>query len=97
MNIGSLTGRLTRPALGKRGFTSAEILSHWPAIVGADLAAFAYPMQVKFPRGRNNGATLQLRVAHGAAAALLQMKLPAVKERINRFFGYEAVSDVQAA
>ena len=97
VNIGSLTGRLTRPALGKRGFTSAEILSHWPAIVGADLAAFAYPMQVKFPRGRNNGATLQLRVAHGAAAALLQMKLPAVKERINRFFGYEAVSDVQAA
>lgn len=97
VNIGSLTGRLTRPALGKRGFTGGEILSHWPTIVGADLAAFACPMQVKFPRGRNNGATLQLRVAHGAAAALLQLKLPAIKERINRFYGYEAVNDVQAS
>ena len=97
VNIGSLTGRLTRPALGKRGFTGAEVLSHWPAIVGTELAAFACPLEVKYPRGRNAGATLHLRVAHGAAAALLQMKLPAVIARINRFFGYEAVTEVQAA
>ena len=97
LNIGNLTGRLTRPALGKRGFAGAEILTHWPTIVGAELAAFACPLQVKYPRGRNAGATLHLRVAHGAAAAMLQMKIPAVIERINRFFGYEAVVQVQAA
>ncbi len=96
INIGTLTGRLTRPALGKRGFTGAEILSHWPAIVGAELSAFACPLEVKYPRGRNAGATLHLRVAHGAAAALLQLKLPAIIARINRFFGYEAVTQVQA-
>jgi hypothetical protein len=97
INIGSLTGRLTRPALGKRGFAGAEILTHWPTIVGPELAAFACPQEVKYPRGRNNGATLHLRVSHGAAAAMLQMKLPAIIERINRFFGYEAVVQVQAA
>ncbi len=97
VNIGNLTGRLTRPALGKRGFAGAEILSHWPTIVGAELSAFACPMEVKYPRGRNAGATLHLRVSHGAAAAMLQMKIPAIIERINRFFGYEAVVQVQAA
>lgn len=97
VNIGNLTGRLTRPALGKRGFAGAEILSHWPTIVGAELAAFACPLEVKYPRGRNAGATLHLRVSHGAAAAMLQMKVPAIMERINRFFGYEAVAQVQAA
>ena len=97
VNIGSLTGRLTRPALGKRGFAGAEILSHWPAIVGAELAAFACPLQVKYPRGRNAGATLHLRVAHGAAAAMLQLKVPAIIARVNRFFGYDAVVQVQAA
>ena len=97
VNIGNLTGRLTRPALGKRGFAGAEILSHWPTIVGAELAAFACPLEVKYPRGRNAGATLHLRVAHGAAATMLQMKVPAIIERINRFFGYEAVVQVQAA
>ena len=97
INIGNLTGRLTKPALGKRGFAGAEILTHWPTIVGAELAAFACPLEVKYPRGRNAGATLHLRVAHGAAAAMLQMKIPAIIERINRFFGYEAVVQVQAA
>ncbi len=97
INVGNLVGRLTKPALGKRGFAGTEILTHWPTIVGAELAAFACPLEVKYPRGRNNGATLHLRVAHGAAAAMLQMKIPAVIERINRFFGYEAVVQVQAA
>ena len=97
ITVGSLTGRLTKPALGKRGFAGAEILSHWPTIVGAELSAFACPLEVKYPRGRNNGATLHLRVAHGAAAAMLQMKLPDIIARINRFFGYEAVVQVQCA
>jgi len=97
VNIGNITGRLTRPALGKRGFAGAEILTHWATIVGPELAAFACPLQVKYPKGRNNGATLQLRISNGAAAAMLQMKLPAVMERINRFFGYEAVSKIEAA
>ena len=97
ITIGSMTGRLTKPALGKRGFAGAEILSHWPTIVGPELSAFACPLEVKYPRGRNNGATLHLRVAHGAAATMLQMKLPDIIARINRFFGYEAVTQVQAA
>jgi len=97
VNVGNLALKLARPALGKRGFAGAEIISHWPTIVGADLAAFACPLQVKYPRGRNNGASLHLRVSHGAAAAMLQMKIPLIIARINRFFGYEAVADIQAA
>lgn len=97
VNVGALTGKVTRPALGKRGFAGADILTHWATIVGSDLAAFAAPLEVKYPKGRNAGATLHLRVAHGAAAAMLQMKLPSIMERINRFFGYDAVQQVQAA
>jgi len=97
VNIGTFTGRIAKPALGKRGFAGAEILSHWSTIVGSELSAFAVPLEVKYPRGRNAGATLHLRVAHGAAATMLQMKLPAIIARINSFFGYAAVAQVQAA
>lgn len=97
VNVGTFTGRLTRPALGKRGFAGAEILSHWATIVGPELSAFAVPLEVKYPRGRNAGATLHLRVSHGAAATMLQMRLPVIIARINRFFGYEAVAQIQAA
>ena len=97
VSISTFTGRLTKPALGKRGFAGAEILTHWATIVGPDLSAFACPLEVKYPRGRNAGATLHLRVSHGAAATMLQMKIPSIIARINRFFGYEAVAQVQAA
>ena len=76
--VARLTERLTRTALGKRGFAGADIIARWPEIVGADLAAFACPLQVKYPRGRNTGATLLLRVASSAAASLLQLKTPVI-------------------
>ncbi len=93
--IGVLSGRLATPALGRRGLGGAEVVAHWPAIVGQELASFAAPMRVKFPRGRTTQGTLVLRVAHGAAATLIHMKTPAVLERVNRFFGYTAVERVE--
>lgn len=95
--VARLTERLTRTALGKRGFTGADIIGRWPEIVGADLAAFACPLQVKYPKGRNEGATLLLRVSSGAAATMLQMKTPTIIDRVNRFFGYGAVARLEAS
>ncbi len=74
----------------------ADILTHWPTIVGPELARFAVPQEVKYPRGRNAGATLILKVANGAAATLLQLKSPAIIERVNRFFGYAAIVQIQS-
>ena len=95
--VSRLTERLTRTALGKRGFTGAEVIARWPEIVGADLAVHACPLQIKYPKGRNGGATLLLRVSSSAAASLLQLKTPVIIERVNRFFGYGAVVRVEAS
>lgn len=94
--IGALSERITKPALGKRGLAGGEILKRWPEIVGSDLAGFAVPLEVKFPRGKSAGATLLLRIASGAAATMLQLKTPLILERVNRFFGYSAINKVQA-
>ena len=97
MAVSRLTERLARTALGKRGFASADILGRWPEIVGADLAVFASPMQVKYPKGRNDGATLLLRVSSSAAAAMLQLKTPMILARVNSFLGYTAVIRLEAS
>jgi len=97
IRIAGLAARAARPALGKRGFAAAEILTHWPSIVGPELAAFACPIEIKFPRGKNAGAVLHLRIASGAAATLLQMKTPTILARVNGFMGYGAVASVQVA
>ena len=96
INVAALIGRLTRPALGQRGLAGADILTHWPTIVGADLAALAAPMTLKSERGRPGG-TLTLRVAAGGAATLVQMKGPQIIARINGYFGYAAVTRLQVA
>lgn len=97
LTLSRLTDRLTRAALGKRGFTDAAVVARWPEIVGTDLAAFACPMQVKYPRGRNDAATLVLRVSSSAAAAMLQLKTPQILARVNGFFGYAAVARLEAS
>jgi hypothetical protein len=97
INIASLASRAAKPALGKRGFAAAEILTHWESVVGSELAAFACPLEIKFPRGKNAGATLHLRIASGAAATLLHLKTPTILARVNGFLGYSAVSAIQVA
>jgi hypothetical protein len=97
IKIASLATRAAKPALGKRGFAAGEILTHWESVVGPELAAFACPLEIKFPRGKNTGATLHLRIASGAAATLLQLKTPTILARVNGFLGYSAVSAIQVA
>ena len=97
VNIANLSARAAKPALGKRGFAAAEILTHWPTIVGAELAAYACPIEIKFPRGKNAGAVLHLRIANGAAATLLHLKTPTILARVNGFMGYGAVASLQVA
>lgn len=90
--VGAVTDRLTRPLLGKQGLAEGALLAHWETIVGIDLAAFALPERVHFPRGRRDGGEVTVRVGSGPAAVQLQHDAPRVIERINGYFGYPAVA-----
>ncbi len=94
--ISALLPKAAAAALDQRGFASGAVLSRWSEIVGKDLASYAVPIEIKFPRQRNGQATLVLQVASGAAATLLQMKAPLIVERVNTFLGYGAVRNIQA-
>jgi hypothetical protein len=102
VQLSSLINRLTRPVLGNRGFAGADIIGHWTTIVGPDLAALACPLSLKYERGSQRqgatvGATLVVRVTSGAAATLLQFKSPQVIDRVNRYFGYQAIAKLHIA
>jgi hypothetical protein len=89
--IGAELPKLARPTLGKRGLGEAQLLMHWEAIVGPELAEEARPDRLSFPRGERAHGTLRLRVAP-AAALTLQHDAPVIVERINAFLGYPAVA-----
>jgi hypothetical protein len=87
--------RIGGPALRKRGFAQAELITRWTEIAGAEIAAAAIPQRIAARRGEPGG-TLHLRCS-GAFAPTLQHLAPVLIERINRFFGHAAVTGIAIA
>ncbi len=90
-SLASLVPKLTRAALGKRGFAEAGLMADWPAIAGAEVAAHALPERLDFPKGARMDGTLHLRVEGGWALALQHWE-PQLLERINSSLGYKAIA-----
>ena len=91
-----LSGTLTS-VLKQQGFASAEILARWPEIAGADIAAVSEPLKINWPRRMDEEtaepATLVLRV-EGPAALEIQHLSAVILERVNRFFGWQAIGRI---
>ena len=91
--LADLINRCLGPAFAKQGFASADIVTHWPEIVGPEIAAHAEPVKLQWSRGgsaQSEPGTLVLRV-EGPAAIEIQHLSAVILERVNRFFGWRAV------
>jgi hypothetical protein len=84
-------------AFPKQGFAATELLTRWPEIVGAEIAAHSEPEKIRWPRPVGDAApdpgTLMLRV-EGPVAVEIQHLSGVILERVNRFFGWQAVGDL---
>ena len=89
---GGLIGTQTRKAVEKRGFAIARLLTHWAEVAGPDLAALCRPVKIGHAKGAM-GATLTV-LTTGAAGPLVQMHLPALRERVNACYGYNAIARI---
>jgi hypothetical protein len=86
------------PAVGgaafrRFGFVQSSIVSRWAEIVGERYARVSAPESIRFPPGKRSAGVLNL-VVEGAHAPMMQHVAPVIVERINRFFGYQAVERV---
>ena len=81
-------------SFARQGFTSTELVTRWPDIVGAEIAAHAEPIKIQWVRAAHGEptepATLVLRV-EGPMGLEIQQQSAVVLERVNRFFGWQAV------
>lgn len=87
-----LLGAQIRKVGEARGFAVSRLLTQWPEIAGAEIARACRPVKISYGKG-GMGATLTL-LTTGAAAPLLQMQLPALRERVNACYGYNAISRI---
>jgi hypothetical protein len=92
-----LTGKIIGDTFTRQGFASAELVTRWGAIVGAEIAAHSQPIKIQWPRPDETGprppGTLVLRV-EGPAAIEIQHLSNLICERVNRFLGWGAVTRI---
>ncbi len=85
---------ITKTALGPKGLNFAGLLSHWPQIMGPELAQKCLPVNLSFPKSKSRAAKLTLATT-SAWALELSHQLPQLLERINAYFGYAAVAQIK--
>ncbi|MEP3421940.1 MAG: DciA family protein [Erythrobacter sp.] len=92
--IGDLTPDIGRTAFRRFGFVQSSVVTRWPEIVGPVQSRVCAPEAIRFPPGEKSEGILQL-VVTPAHAPLVQQVVPEIIERVNRFFGYNAVARVK--
>ncbi|WFL76551.1 DUF721 domain-containing protein [Altererythrobacter arenosus] len=92
--IGELMPQIGRTAFRRFGFVQSSVVTRWPEIVGEHHSRLCMPEAIRFPPGEKAEGILQLVVVP-AQAPLIQQVIPEIMERVNRFFGYKAVSRVK--
>jgi hypothetical protein len=95
--LAALVGRCVANAFKRQGFTSCELVTYWEEIVGAEIAAHAEPIRMQWTRAADPDesppATLVLRV-EGPAAIEIQHQSAVIVERVNRYFGWQALAGI---
>ena len=92
--IADLMPEIGRTAFRRFGFIQSSVVTRWPDIVGPRHARVCAPESIRFPPGEKNEGILQL-VVTPAHAPMIQHVIPEIIERVNRFFGYNAVARVK--
>ena len=96
--LSDILRKTIRDAFAKQGFAATELVTRWPEIVGAEISAHCEPEKIQWPRPYGNEdqapGTLVLRV-EGPTAIEIQHLSRIILERVNRFFGWQAVTDLR--
>ena len=89
--LSQTVNKLTKSMLGRHGFTHGAIVTKWPDIVGENMSRHTAPEKIVFSKDGVSGGTMHLRCDSGALATELMHQEPLILDRINTFFGYQAV------
>ncbi len=92
-----IAGKIVGESFRRQGFASAELVTRWREIVGAEIAACSEPLKIQWQRtvqGEDpEPGTLVLRV-EGPTAIEIQHFATLICERVNQFLGWRAVGRI---
>ena len=86
---------LAKQLLGKNGYMQIELMSNWEEIVGENLSRYVLLQKISFTKDERTDGTLFLLVFGGAFAMEVENKKQQILQKVNTFFGYEALSKIK--
>lgn len=97
--LGGLVSDVLDPVLARRAGMTSALLAAWPEIVPAMLAETTRPQKINWPRRAHEDdpfkpATLVI-AAEGMSALHVQHQSGEIVQRVNAFFGFQAVARLQ--
>jgi hypothetical protein len=96
--LAELLGRTLNDAFARQGFASAELVTRWTEIAGAEIAAHSQPEKIQWQRtaaGEPPEPGILLLRVEGPAAIEIQHLSGVVIDRVNRFFGWQAIGGLR--
>jgi hypothetical protein len=91
MNLGRVISKVVKPVMRQRGFYDVDIISDWENIVGPEWAKQTCPQKLNFNAHSRRSGILHILVTPGASV-LIQHIEPMIIDRVNTYFGFEAVN-----
>lgn len=96
--LSELLGKTLGDAFARQGFASTELVTRWADIVGPEISNHSQPEKIQWPRPLDGQTaepgTLVLRV-EGPTAIEIQHLSAVILERVNRFFGWQAIAGLR--
>lgn len=81
--------------LGKKGLIEMELIADWKNIVGEETATYTVPQKIDFKKDSRYNGVLHIAVPNGAFAIEIGQQKPVILEKINTYFGYQAVGNLK--
>lgn len=94
-NMSNFLAPFTKKMLGKKAFAEADVICNWKEIVGEETAAYSTPVRIDFRKGERTNGVLVIETCGGAFALELQLKTKIMLDKVNTFFGYQAVEKIK--
>ena len=94
LSVGAMLKPLAKSILGSNGFTEIDLLSNWNELAG-DMAEYTLPKYLTYTGNNKQNGVLHIEVPSGAFALELQHREKILINKINCFFGRNAVSSLK--
>lgn len=95
-SLGNVFMPIVKGVLSAEDFVEADVILRWVEIVGETISSFCNPLKTRF-NPKDNKRTLYVEVPAGGFALELRHKENYILEKINSYFGYKAIHQLNIA